>query len=124
QAIAYYKRRGGIRLKRISESWEWGSRKETFFQQQLLRQAFAERELSFGDPPKQSFYCQLFESKVPEVYFSGLWCGDKVISFMFCFSYRGILYYGAPSFDPLEQKHSPGLIHILEVIKQCHNEGY
>jgi CelD/BcsL family acetyltransferase involved in cellulose biosynthesis len=124
QMVAYYQRRGGLKFKRISECWEWEGLKHIFFQQHCLRQAFSERTISFAEPTKQEFYCQLFESLAPEVHFSGLWAEHRPISFMFCFAYQGVLYYGAPCFDLLEQKHSPGLIHILEAISQCRNEGY
>src|SRR6185436_15571965 len=78
----------------------------------------------FDDPRKQAFYSSLFESQAPAIHFSGLWLADRPIAFMFSFAHRGILYYGAPSFDPLEQKRSPGLIHLLEAMKVCQAEGF
>lgn len=124
QALAHYGRSGGLQYRRLRDLHEWHSVKDTYFRQHSLRQAFAGRPLAFEDPRKRSFYSGLFESQSPDIHFSGLWLADRPLSFMFCVAHRGVLYYGAPSIDPLERKHSPGLLHILEVMRHCQEEGF
>jgi CelD/BcsL family acetyltransferase involved in cellulose biosynthesis len=124
QALSHYKRAGTLKLRRVRDLREWNRLKEAFFRQHSLRQACAGRPPAFDDPRKRAFYSSLFEGLAPEIHFSGLWLADRPLAFMFCFAYRGVLYYGAPSFDPLEHKHSPGILHILEAIGQCQREGF
>jgi len=123
QAVSYYKRHGGISLLRVRGAQEWEEMKSVYFQQECLRRAFAERSTTFEDSRKQALHEDLFKSGAQEIHFSVLRVGEKLVSFMFCFAFRGVLYYGTPSFDPTESKHSPGLLHILEVIRQCSHEG-
>lgn len=124
QALAHYGRHGGLRYRRLRDLHEWHSLKDAYFRQHSLRQAFAGRPLAFADPRKRSFYSSLFESQSPDIHFSGLWLGERPISFMFCVGHRDVLYYGAPSIDPLERKHSPGLLHLLEVMTRCREDGF
>jgi len=123
QAVSYYKRHGGISLLRVRGAQEWEEMKSVYFQLECLRRAFADRPTTFDDSRKQAFYEDLFKSGGQEIHFSVLRVGERLVSFMFCFAFRGVLYYGTPSFDPTESKHSPGILHILEVIRQCSHEG-
>ena len=124
QAFKFYRQSGTFQFRRIREMAEWHQLKKAFFQQHCLRQAVAGRPISFGDPRKEAFYSRLFESQSPDIHFSALWFLNRPIAFMFCLAYRGILYYGAPSIDPLENKHSPGILHIIEAMTDCQKEGF
>lgn len=124
QAFTYYKRAEGLSLQLIQTMAEWESLQRPYFTQHCLRQAGSGREESFEDPRKQQLYAQLFASGDPAIHFSCLWTGDKPLAFAFCFAYRKVLYYGTPSFDILETKHSPGMLHIIELVKRCHQEHY
>jgi len=124
QAAGFYRKTGGLEYRRLRDLHEWLAIKETYFQQHSLRQAFAGRPLAFQDPRKRAFYSQLFESRSPDIHFSGLWLAGRPIAFMFCVAFRGVLYYGAPSVDPVEQKRSPGLLHLLEAMTDCQQEGF
>ena len=124
QAFSFYKRQGSLDFRRLRTVEEWASIKEAYYAQHCLRQAAADREESFEDSRKQDLYSQLFESLSPDVHLSGLWLGERPIAFSFSFTHRGVLYYGAPSFDILETKHSPGMLHLIEMIKHCHQERY
>lgn len=124
QAVGFYRKTGGLEYRRLRDLHEWSRIKGAYFQQHSLRQAFAGRPLAFQDPRKRTFYSQLFESRSPDIHFSGLWLAGRPISFMFCVAFRGVLYYGAPSVDPVEQKRSPGLLHLLEAMTDCQQEGF
>ncbi|MGH7233316.1 MAG: GNAT family N-acetyltransferase [Nitrospiraceae bacterium] len=124
QSFKFYRRSGVLQFRRVLDVEEWNRLKTIFFQQHCLRQAVAGRQISFEDPRKQAFYSGLFESVSPDIHFSALWFSERPIAFMFCLAYRGVLYYGAPSIDPLENKHSPGILHIIEAMTQCHKEGF
>jgi CelD/BcsL family acetyltransferase involved in cellulose biosynthesis len=124
QAFTYYKRQGSLNFRRLRTVDEWDSIKEAYYTQHCLRQAAAGREESFEDSRKQNLYSQLFESLSPDVHLSGLWLGDRPIAFSFSFTHHGMLYYGAPSFDIRETKHSPGMLHLIEMVKHCHQERY
>jgi CelD/BcsL family acetyltransferase involved in cellulose biosynthesis len=124
QAFAHYKHVSGVTLHLIDTMAEWESLQHPYFTQHCLRQAGSGREESFEDVRKQQLYAQLFASRNPAIHFSCLWNGSKPVAFAFCFSYRQVLYYGAPSFDILESKHSPGMLHIIELVKRCHWEDY
>lgn len=124
QAVSFYRKIGRLEYRRVRDQHEWSQIKDAYFQQHSLRQAFAGRPLAFQDPRKRTFYSQLFESRSPEIHFSGLWLAERPISFMFCVAFRGVLYYGAPSVDPVEQKRSPGLLHLLEAMTDCQRTGF
>lgn len=123
QAVSFYNRNGGMALQRVRQFHEWDELKAVYFQQECLRRAFAERSTTFDDSRKQALHEDLFKSGSDAIHFSVLRAGSRLISFMFCFVFRGVLYYGTPSFDPTESKRSPGILHILEVIRQCSQEG-
>lgn len=124
QAVSYYNRQGGISLQRVRGVQEWEEMRSVYFQQECLRRAFAERSTTFDDARKQALHEDLFRSGAQEIHFSVLRVGERLLSFMFCFAFRGVLYYGTPAFDPTESKRSPGILHILEVIRQCSHEGF
>lgn len=124
QAAAHYRKAGGLDYRRIRDRREWERVKDVFFRQHSLRQALAGREPSFEDERKRALYESLFDSLDPDVHFSVLCHDDRALSFMFCFHYRSVLHYGAPTFDPLEARHSPGLLHLLEAMECCRRQGY
>ncbi|MBS0151294.1 MAG: GNAT family N-acetyltransferase [Nitrospira sp.] len=124
QAFAYYQRRDGLHLQIVDTTADWARLREEYFTQHGLRQAGSDRAEAFEDPRKQRLYDQLFISGSPTIHFSCLWTGGKPLAFAFCFIFRKVLYYGAPSFDILETKHSPGMLHIIELVKSCHREQY
>lgn len=124
QAFTYYKRKGSLEFRRLRTVEEWTSIKDAYYKQHCLRQAAAGREESFEDSRKQHLYTELFESLSSDVHLSGLWLDDRPIAFSFSFTRGGVLYYGAPSFDILETKHSPGMLHLIEMVKHCHQERY
>lgn len=124
QAFAYYQRRDGLHLQIVDTVADWVRLRAEYFTQHGLRQVGSDRAEAFEDPRKQQLYAELFASGSPAIHFSCLWTGGKPLAFAFCFIFRKVLYYGAPSFDILETKHSPGMLHIIELVKSCHREQY
>ncbi len=122
QAFAYYQRRDGLDLQIVDTAADWARLRAEYFAQHGLRQVGSDRVEAFEDPRKQRLYGELFASGSSAIHFSCLWTGGKPLAFAFCFIFRKVLYYGAPSFDILETKHSPGMLHIIELVKLCHRE--
>jgi CelD/BcsL family acetyltransferase involved in cellulose biosynthesis len=123
QAIARYQKSGGLQFRRIRAVREWDAIKEQFFAQHSLRQLFAGREPSFGQSVKRVFFDQLFRIAPSTAHFSTLEAGGRLVATHFGSLYKGTLALGAPAFDLLEQRNSPGLLLLIELMRQSLEDG-
>ena len=123
QAIARYQKNGGLRFRRIRSVREWDAIKEQFFAQHSLRQLFAGREPSFEQPVKREFFDELFRTAPAVAHFSILEAGGRLVATHFGSLYKGTLALGAPAFELLEQRNSPGLLLLIELMRESLDDG-
>ncbi len=123
QAITRYKKRGGARFRRIRSAQEWAALKQGFFAQHSLRQLFVGRTPSFEQPAKQTFFDQLFTTAAGAAHFSVLEADGRLLATHFGTLYKGTLTLGAPAFDLLEQRNSPGLLLLIELMRDSVRDG-
>jgi CelD/BcsL family acetyltransferase involved in cellulose biosynthesis len=121
--IARYQKRGGLQFRRVRAVGEWDVIKEQFFAQHSLRQLFAGRESSFEQSVNRLFFDQLFRTTPTTAHFSTLEAGGRLVATHFGSLYKGSLAIGAPAFDLLEQRNSPGLLLLIELMRQCLEDG-
>lgn len=117
------KRSGAIELRRIQSLDEWNSARQTFFDHHSLRQLRAGRAISFTDPLKQDFYDRLFRECPDLTYAHLLLVGGKVVAEHVGCAWRGIAYFGAPAFDLVFERRSPGQVILARILVDAQAAG-
>ena len=110
-ALNYYRHNGKLTVRLVTRREHWNAVKDEFYNQHSLRQRYAGWRVSFDSPQKRAFYDDLF--KQPCAHFMVLEFNRKLIAAHFGCVWRGILYWGAPSFDICEKQYSPNLVLLV-----------
>ena len=121
--LNHYRRQGGAHLHRVIEAERWQDVRSVFFEHHTARQLRAGRAAPFQDPQKRAFLDALFAQAGASVHFTILTVAGRAIAQHYGFVWRDVLYWGAPAFDPLEQKHSPGQL-LLALLCQHARESH
>ena len=120
--LNHYERRGEVVLHRVTSA-EWPSFREEFFQWHTLRQMHVGRTPSFNEPRKKQFHDRLIIDHSQFVHVTRLTSDNRFLAGHFGFVQNGVLYWGAPTFDITEEKHSPGQLLLALVINRAHDSG-
>lgn len=115
--LSHYKRQGQIGLERIETDEAWDSIKQEFFDQHSLRQLYTKRPMTFNDPRRRAFYDALFRKAHSSVHVSALKVAERVLAVHYGYTWRDVLYWGAPAFDIREDRHSPGQVLLALLIQ-------
>jgi CelD/BcsL family acetyltransferase involved in cellulose biosynthesis len=107
--LNHYKREGSILFEQI-EAGEWASFRTEFYEWHTLRQLQAARQPSFNEERKREFHDRMLQDYPASVYVGRLSVGGRFLAAHYGFLWRDVLYWGAPTFDITEEKHSPGQI--------------
>ena len=123
QAMKHYQRQGGPKLERIETLEEWHRFKHEFFDQHSLRQIYVGRPVSFNDSLKQEFYEALISDHPDQVHVVSLRVAGRIVAAHYGPLRDGVLYWGAPSFDIRDARHSPGLVLMALIMHDAERLG-
>ncbi|MEA3254493.1 MAG: GNAT family N-acetyltransferase [Candidatus Altiarchaeota archaeon] len=126
--INYFNRTGRlsfVRYDRMENFDEADDLMEKFFEQHISRWESTSTPSMFYDPRHRTFYHSILKSMLPKkwVTFSTLKFDDKVIAFLFGFSYDNTYSEYIVSFDINYAKRSPGMIAFKYNIEDTLNRG-
>jgi len=123
QPLSHYRRQGPVALERTETSEAWEDIRQEFFDQHSLRQMYTDRAVSFNNPRKRAFYDALFRNHPSSLHVTALRVGDRMLAMHFGYTWKGVLYWGAPSFDITEERHSPGQVLLALVFQSAEASG-
>jgi len=121
--LNYYRRRGVVSLDRITKTEEWNQVKNIFYEHHSLRQLQAGRGMSFIDPRKMVFFDALLEQAPDMVHITMLRVSGQIVAEHYGFLWKGSLIWGAPAFDILEERNSPGQLLLGLLIDLANQSG-
>lgn len=120
--INYFRRTGTLLAEHVRSEERWSAFRESFYTQHTLRQLFGGRDVSLRDPEKQAFFDGLVRSKYGHV--TALWHNGTLIAGHVGAVYRGVLYWGAPSFDVRQRQYSPNLVLLALTMAERERWGF
>ncbi len=122
--INRYKRNGDFHIERVTTKEKAEILIEEVIKQYDFR-IFSQTGLApFGfDKNKKAFYLNKMEYP-KNVHFSVLWAGETPIAFHIGDCDDKTLFYGLPSFSPMEFKKSPGRIFLIKLSELLIEEGF
>jgi len=123
QPLSHYRRQGAVRLERIETIASWEDIREEFFDQHALRQIYTGRPVSFNDERKRAFYTALLQKHPSAMHVTALRVGERILAMHYGYTWRDVLYWGAPAFDITEVKHSPGQVLLALVFQHAAATG-
>ncbi len=123
QPLSHYRRQGPVALERIETSEAWEAIKQEFFDQHSLRQMYTNRPVSFSDARKKAFYSALLRKHSSSIHVTALRVGGRMLAMHYGYTWKDVLYWGAPAFDITEAKHSPGQVLLALVFQSAAANG-
>lgn len=123
QSLKHYMKSGPVVLERISRPDEWDALKDDFFEQHGRRQAQLGRPVVFSDERKRNLYGSLLRRHPDQVHMTVLRVGSRALAYHYGYVWNGVLYWGVPCFDPVEDKYSPGLVLLALALRQARDDG-
>jgi Acetyltransferase (GNAT) domain len=122
--INRYKKKNGFYIERIKSKEKARKIFDILSIQCDFRQMARHQIAPFGrDENKKPFYIERLN--FPENnHFTILWSNNDPIAFHFGACDSDTVYLGLASYSPLEEKNSPGIIHIIKLIELLREEGY
>ncbi len=121
----YYRRIGSLEFHDLSTAAEIGPYLERFFAQHIARWNNGSGPSLFNRPANRAFYEELTRnlSGTGWLLFSVVESNGHPVAFHYGFDYAGSLLWYKPSFDPVHEKHSPGLVMVQHLIDYAVRNG-
>jgi CelD/BcsL family acetyltransferase involved in cellulose biosynthesis/GNAT superfamily N-acetyltransferase len=121
-AANYFRRQGTLEARYVRDPAEWDAIKDEFYLQHSMRQIFGGREVSLDNPQKRAFFDRLVRSPLGHV--TTLHWNGQLIAAHVGSVLKGVLYWGAPSFDIRQRQYSPNLVLLALTMHNAAEWGF
>ena len=117
------KRQGALQLEYIDNTERVAQLLDHISDLVNFRHESAHHDAAFEEEPIQKdFY--LARGDLPDAnHFTALWMGDTLLAFNFGAKSNDTVYIGLTAFDPVQSKHSPGVIFLIFLAKLLKEEN-